>query len=367
MNLLTVRVPGKLMLMGEYAVTEPGHPGVVAAIDRYLQCQLRTAPLFSVAFGNHRGLVLSGTTWEHLLNHLAANPALQLPAQALGILDQYFHDLVIEPRPFELRITNELQASSGTKYGLGSSAALTAAIIGGLLTWILPRPAAKEEIFKLAALAHLAVQPRGSLADVAAAVFGGVMCYQRFDAERVIQWRMHQRLTTLVERPWPGLMVTPLTSHFPIPWRVGWTGQAASTPVMLDRAARFRGDHPEAFADFLTRSDAAVRAFVGALHTLSGQGLKEAVRQNRRALQELGTRARLGIETPKMQNALDVVESWGGAGKSSGAGGGDIIVGWIDGAQLGDLDRAWNGLNIDTLLLRCDEAGIAFGPVDPDE
>lgn len=363
MNFVTVRVPGKLMLMGEYAVTELGHPGVVAAINRYLQCQLRAGPLFSLVFGRPRGLVISGDTWDDLLNHLSAHSALQIPAESLRILDHYFRDTGVLPRPFELRVSTELHDSSGRKYGLGSSSALTAAIIASLLTWTLSRSVDKDKIFKLAALAHLAVQPRGSLADLAAAVFGGVICYQRFDAAQVIGWRTDHRLTTLVERPWPGLIATPLTARFPVPWRVGWTGQTASTPKMLDQAVQFRDVHPKIHADFLARSDAAVRAFVRALNTHSGFGIQDAVRQNRHALKEWGTRAQLAIETPAMQNALDLVESWGGAGKSSGAGGGDIIVGWINRAQQEDLGRAWDGLNIETLFVNVDVKGmtVQFG------
>lgn len=155
----------------------------------------------------------------------------------------------------------------------------------------------------------------------------------------------------------------PLTARFPVPWRVGWTGKTASTPKMLDQAAQFRGAHPKTHANFLARSDAAVSAFVRALNTHSGRGVQDAVRQNRHALKEWATQAQLAIETPAMQNALDLVESWGGAGKSSGAGGGDIIVGWINRAQQRDLGRAWDGLNIETLFVNVDVKGmtVQFG------
>ena len=38
---ITVRVPGKLFLAGEYAVVHSGHYALVMAINRYLVCVLR--------------------------------------------------------------------------------------------------------------------------------------------------------------------------------------------------------------------------------------------------------------------------------------------------------------------------------------
>ncbi len=33
---IEVKVPGKLFVAGEYAVTEPGQPSIVIAVDRYI-------------------------------------------------------------------------------------------------------------------------------------------------------------------------------------------------------------------------------------------------------------------------------------------------------------------------------------------
>ncbi|NMP23683.1 phosphomevalonate kinase [Sulfobacillus harzensis] len=366
MMAVSVRAPGKLMLMGEYAVTELGHPGVVAAVDRYLHCRISSGQSFSAIFGNGdaHAVVVEAPGWSPLLDRIAAKPDLRLAAQALVVLDQYFRALHLDPRPFHLVTFSDLQAPSGTKYGLGSSAALTVGVVSALLKWTLPWSPRKEEIFKLAALAHLAVQPRGSLADVAAGVFGGIIHYERFDPGWVSQYAASQKLTELIERPWPGLVVKPLDTRSAVPWQVGWTGQSASTPALLDRVARFCEAHPDEFARFLARSDTAVGHFVKALVARDGPAIIEAVRKNRHALKELSERAQLGIETPMMRAALNMAEAWGGAGKSSGAGAGDIIVAWMPGTQNARLRQAWNRLGIATLPLRIEPAGVVLNVVE---
>lgn len=362
MMCVAARAPGKLMLMGEYAVTEPGHPGVVAAVDRYLYCRVTSGKTFSASFGNTPSVAADG--WGRLVDRLTQEPDLKLASRVLSLLDRYFRELHCVPWPFRLATTSELRAPSGEKYGLGSSAAVTAAMVAAILKWALPRSPRPQEIFKLASLAHFSTQPRGSLADVAASVFGGLMHYQRVDPEWMNQAGSSHSLVELITRPWPGLGVQTLDARRASPWLVGWTGRAASTPALLDRAAQFRARHPDVFNRFLIQSDAAVGAFVQALQTDDGPQLIAAVRKNRQALAEFSNRAQLDIETPMMTTALDMAEEWGGAGKSSGAGGGDMIVAWMPGSQHSRLGQTWNRRGIEVLPLNLDTVGVVLSDTD---
>ncbi|MDA8205506.1 MAG: phosphomevalonate kinase [Thermaerobacter sp.] len=362
MMCVRARAPGKLMLMGEYAVTEPGHVGLVAAVDRYLYCQVTSGNTFSASFGTTSRVEADG--WGRLVDRLTEDPDLKLASRVLALLDRYFWELHCAPRPFQLATTSELRAPSGEKYGLGSSAAATAAMVAALLQWTLPRSPRPQEIFKLASLAHFSAQPRGSLADVAASVFGGLLHYQRVDPEWLYQAMSSHALPELIARPWPGLAVQTLDAWRAPLWLVGWTGRAASTPALLGHAAQFRARHPDVFNRFLSQSDAAVAAFIQALHTDDGPQFMAAVRKNRQALAEFSDRAQLQIETPMMTKALEMAEQWGGAGKSSGAGGGDIIVAWMPESQRSRLGQAWNRQGIELLAVNLDTVGVVLSDAD---
>lgn len=352
------RAPGKVMLMGEYAVAEPGHSGVVAAVDRYVWCKITRDKAFSASLGSMPDVHTEG--WRQLVDRMTQEPDLKLASQVMSLLDRYFREMHCVPEPFRLTITNGFRAPSGEKYGLGSSAAMTAAMVAALLKWTLSRDPRSQEIFKLAGMAHFSSQPRGSLVDVAASVFGGLMYYQRVDPEWMNHAMVSYSLGELITRPWPGPVVQKLDPRWAPPWLVGWTGHAASTPALLSCAAQFRASHPDAFNRFLSQSDAAVGRFVQALRTDDGLLFITAVRKSRKVLAELSDRAQLQIETPMMARALDMAEEWGGAGKSSGAGGGDIMIAWMPKALHSRLGQAWNREGIEILQLNLDTAGLVL-------
>ena len=73
------------------------------------------------------------------------------------------------------------------KAGFGSSAAVVVAAIASVLDFH-GYKAGKDEIFKLATIAHYSAQGKiGSGFDVAASVYGGVFVYSRFDPEWLVK------------------------------------------------------------------------------------------------------------------------------------------------------------------------------------
>ena len=88
---------------------------------------------------------------------------------AIKVTEEYARSFARELRIFDLHIDSQLDSDSGKKYGLGSSAAVTVATVKALCHFY-NLPVTKDEIFKLAAIAHFEVQGNGSLGDVAASV-----------------------------------------------------------------------------------------------------------------------------------------------------------------------------------------------------
>ncbi len=357
MSRVTVRVPGKLMLMGEYAVTQPGHPGIATAIDRFLTCTVEPAAEFRLEFPTMGIAPLTGKDWDSLGERLKRVSRLELVSHTLALLGRYLGEAGYTPVPFRLLVSSQLQTATGVKYGFGSSAAVTVALVAALLRYAMDDPG-PEATFKLAAAAHVSAQGHGSCADIAAVTYGGVVYYQRFDADWLRLRLAHGSLHDLVTGRWPGLNIQRLPSGPGVLWRVGWTGQPVSTAEFLTRMVAFKEKSPDSFNRFLVESDRAVEAFVEATRGGNREALIASVRQNRSALLMLARDAGLPIETDPMRAALEAVERMGGAGKSSGSGGGDTLLAWISSDQTPMLRSEWRRHGIELIPAAVSGQGV---------
>lgn len=274
-----VVAPGKVFLVGEYAVLEGG-PAVLAAIDRHAVAQ-------------------------YLPGFTAESPVVeQAVARATAALGELAHAL---PRGSVLVNTSAFRERS-TKLGLGSSAAAAVSAVGAVFeTAGLSLARDRDRLFALADEAHRAAQGGvGSGADVAAAVFGGVIRFQRpAGAAPIID---------TIRLP-PGLRVL-----------VFWTGQAASTPDMIAAVRDLAGRAPKLVKTLMSDLGATAAAFVSEAAANQPRGVITAAGTYGRLLDELGSAAGVPIVTPALEQAMQLADSLGGAAKPSGAGGGDIGV-----------------------------------------
>lgn len=364
-SLLELRVPGKLMIAGEYAVLEPHQPAVVAAIDRYMYATIEPAPAFSLSLPSF-GLERLPFEASHAGIKLASDdPRLRFVAEALAVALAHVREELLLPLPFHLTVRSELDDETGRKFGLGSSAAAVVATVAAVLNWLRDDDAPPPEpttVFKLAAIAHLRAQGSGSGADVAASTFGGWLRYSSFNptwlAERLARGGP---LAPLVGEAWPFFSVERL-SPLPRDLRlcVGWTGEPASTAALIARVTALREADPAAYEAFLASSERAVDHLVGGLQSANRFRALDALARNRQALATLGEAAGVAIETPALATLARLAQEAGGAGKPSGAGGGDCGVALIFGdLEAVRLEAAWRAAGLEPLRLAASDAGIA--------
>ena len=228
---------------------------------------------------------------------------------------------------------------------MGSSAALAIALVGGLVA--LSRPSRlelrKEEVFTLASLAYETFEPHGSRADLAAAAFGGLLAYEKPDIGSA-----HGRggLHDIVTKSWPKLSIYSL----PVPGLrliVGWVGEPASTRTLVRDVLKWAKREPDAFQQFLTRSLEATHLFIEGCLTCETSRVLNATRASRSGLGLINTGSGTDIETPRARDAIDIAESLGGAGKVSGAGGGDLVMAWVENDRQESLvTREWAKLGV---------------------
>lgn len=159
--------PGSIMLMGEHAVLR-NELALVGAVDKRIMvtltpCENQRIEIFS-SLGNH----------HTSLEALKIIPPFQF---ILTTLQFYKAKL---PSGFRL----EIQSEFSSKVGLGSSAAVVVATLACIKQWLsrttdisLDEPI-HHQLFLEARSIIQAAQGRGSGADVAASVFGGIVAYR---------------------------------------------------------------------------------------------------------------------------------------------------------------------------------------------
>lgn len=160
MTTITTSAPGSLMLLGEHAVLHGKH-ALVCAINRRITARLSPVTDHSVRISSALG------NYHSPLDELADHPSLKFVLQAI----KQHRDRI--PSGFELKIDSEFSAD----IGFGSSAAVTVATHAALMRWIGGTNPDRETLFDAALETVHAVQGRGSGADLAASIFGGIVGY----------------------------------------------------------------------------------------------------------------------------------------------------------------------------------------------
>lgn len=330
-KLITEKAPGKLYIAGEYAVVENGYPAILVALDQFVTCSIEesAAEVGKIISRQYHNNALQ---WHRLGEQMVVdnrdNPFSYI-LSAIKVTEEYARSFARELRIFDLHIDSQLDSDSGKKYGLGSSAAVTVATVKALCRFY-NLPVTKDEIFKLASIAHFEVQGNGSLGDVAASVYGGWIAYHSFDRQWLAQQRKYLDLRTLVDLPWPDLKIESLKAPSNLQLLIGWTGKPASTSQLVDKISLFKARQQKEYRQFLEDSKHCIQRMVDGFHNADLESIKNEIRYNRELLKQLGTNSGVHIETPVLNKLCEIAEDFGGAAKTSGAGGGDCGIVAID-------------------------------------
>ncbi len=158
---IKVTAPGSIMLMGEHAVLF-GHRALACAVDKYMSVELVPR--------SDREVVIHSALAEYRAPMDALTDDVRL-SFVLAAVQRLQADLA---SGFDLTIESEFSHT----VGLGSSAAVTAAVVAALLCFAEGEPATKERVFDQAlAVVHEVQDGRGSGTDLVASVFGGLIAY----------------------------------------------------------------------------------------------------------------------------------------------------------------------------------------------
>jgi phosphomevalonate kinase len=365
-----IKAPGKLVLLGEYAVLEESVPAVVTAISESIYCLI--AEHDKIIFTSKR-IKINKIEYEfsdkqlHLLSDVEETDVLKFSKNAMEITLRYLEEKGVKLKKFEINILSDLANNDGIKYGFGSSAAVTVAIVSAILNMHgaeINGDANREIIFKLSAIAHFLSQGSGSGVDIAAATYGGMFVYHSFTAD----WmkRRIQKLTSvraMVLEQWKFFRSERVLILFDFFLCVGWTGKAASTKNFLDEVKKVKfSDSPDDvqfYQDFLKTNKNLINLFLHGIKNNKKELIGRAIQINKNLLRELASRAGVEMETENLSLLINVAKKLGFEAKFSGAGGGDCGYAIVyDENSVKELKAMWKKYGIEPLDVKLEEFGV---------
>jgi len=343
---VTVRVtaPGKVVLLGEYAVLE-GAPALVMAVDRRVRVTISavdrghcsvSAPGWCAGARRFR-LSAGGPQWMD-----ADRPELAL---ASHLLEAFFDPERVAPGlcpAFDLELDSTGLTRPGglpVKLGLGSSAALTVALSRALGYYVASQqpdsiPYDLQRLIEV----HAEFQGRrGSGLDIASSLHGGVIEFTMSSPPAV-------RFSGLPED---------------MSYTFIWSGRQAATGEFLARLERWRGDHERRFNAVFRSLKSLAEGGAKAARRSDAEAFLEAVNAYADALERLGTAAGADIVSEPHRRLRALAGDCGVVYKPCGAGGGDIGVAMgRDAAALARLREKAATEGFEILSLRIDQNGV---------
>lgn len=273
-----ILAPGKLILIGEYAVLD-GSPAVVMAVDRYASLSVHDNEISDAG-----GLVPFARRETARIFKMEAEPLNYVADSS----DFYFE---------------------GSKLGLGGSAAVTVAAVASLFSesgFDLEDGSLRNKMWPVAKAIHDRFQDEpGSGLDICASIFGGVTAMR--------------------------------TSGGPIPdfntWRFPeraemafvWTGSPSSTPILVRKVRQLEKSKPSEYRRIITEMSEVADKFITEGENDPQLAMKSVTRYAS-LMDELGRVSGTPIVTDAMNHIIKIAVDCGGAAKPSGAGGGDFVI-----------------------------------------
>lgn len=310
-----VQAPGKIFLIGEYAVLEGGC-AALAAVSRFATA--------------------------HFVPNL--QPSSKLVAEAVAHARLALGSEAAAVPPGSVLADSAAFEEDGRKLGIGSSAAVAVAAVGAVFAYAgRPIETQRALIHSVADAAHRTSQGGlGSGGDIAVAIHGGFLQFRK-SADGLPQ-------------------VLSLQSPADLHMRVLSTGNPITTPNMIERVRAFAERDPGAYAASMDSLRSTANEFLQAFAAGHIQGIIAAADAYGHLMDQLGQSAGVAIVTPALRDAAARARALGGAAKPSGAGGGDVAVAFFSSAQAAAAFCSQRIPGLSVLDLRLGAAGVSNQP-----
>lgn len=300
---------GKLYLAGEYAILEDYASALITSVPKKI----------TVFVEESDKTTIFDTINKTSVGLFEENNNFTLVQQFIQFLTEYTNS----DKTFALTIYNELH-NDDKKYGLGSSGAVLVAISRAILSF--------ENItyndltiFKLVALFNIKHNLSGSMGDVAASINDGITFYQKFNAEFVNNMiRQNKSVKKIINTNWDGLLIEKIHPKADLSILARWTGEAVDTKEHVKLWKQHKNNYKEEFKVFVETSNHLVKTLKDNLVETDASNALNTINKLRENLLYLESFSKIPMETNAMKNYIDSHS----AGKQSGSGSGDIVLGF---------------------------------------
>jgi phosphomevalonate kinase len=319
--------PGKVVLLGEYSVLE-GAPALSIAVDRGVRVDInpvdtRECRAFAAAVSQHparfaigddgRLLWLDENGPENFGLLKSVVDSLSALGEMPGLAPENTFDISLD----STELYYDVGGRKMQKLGLGSSAALTVALVHAVREYSGGAPLDAGHWLPVLVEIHRTLQAgRGSGVDIASSLYGGVIEYRLLGANPSVN-----RLTL------PGEL-----KHAFV-----WSGRSASTSALLQKLVNWRDQNTSKFINLMDQMGAASADGVAAVKAGNCESFLASVSRFGEFLDTLGCQAGLGIFSPPHRALSALAMKSGLVYKPCGAGSGDLGVAM--GTNVNDIDQ----------------------------
>ena len=300
---------GKLYLAGEYAILEDYASALITSVPKKI----------TVFVEESDKTTIFDTINKTSVGLFEENSNFTLVQQFIQFLTEYTNS----DKTFALTIFNELH-SDDKKYGLGSSGAVLVAIARAILSFE-NMGYSDQTIFKLVALFNIKHNLSGSMGDVATSINDGITFYQKFNAEFVNNMiRQNKSVKEIINTNWDGLLIEKIQPKADLSILARWTGEAVDTKEHVKLWKKHKENYKEEFKVFVETSNHLVKTLKENLIETDASNALNTINKLRENLLYLESFSKIPMETNAMKNYIESHS----AGKQSGSGSGDIVLGF---------------------------------------
>ena len=369
--MIKVSAPGKVCIAGEWAVLEQGNPLIVASVNKRIFADIKKSKddfiyisikdfgikKLKASIKNQKLVFEKKLSKKEKQSVLFMKSAIEVASKYLGEINSF--EITTWGEETTIKVNNEM-----VPIGIGSSEASVVAVIGGILKFYgkdIKRKASKGKIYKLATIAHYFAQGKiGSGFGIASSTFGGIIVYKKFNPDWLVeQTEKNINFSEIITMEWPDLYINSLYIPSGFNLLLGWTGKPSSTPKMVKRMNKWKGDNKRKYKNMLSKIGRLVDKIIKAWKSEDKKKILELLKKNRELLRSLGEKTGVNIETKKLAILSEIVNKYGGAGKISGAGGGDCgIAVTFDQNNSEKIIREWKKDGIDVINVELSLDGV---------
>jgi len=304
MNSITVKKPGKLYLSGEYAVVK-GYHAIILPSKWMLQVTIQTQDYFSIDSDQFKDVIKF-----HVLDYKIDHP-YALWKHTLQSIYRYLKFVRIPLKPHHIQITSELHKDE-KKWGLGSSGALTIALIDAVLQFhgVFFKPL---ELYKLGVITQRDLMEKSSFGDLAMSAYQQPLLYKKFNTLKLSQPHYQD-----VDKDWDDLMIRPM--HFDqLPIIIVHTNQTASSYKLVSTVFSSKEN-----LEILEDIDRLSLSMYEVIESKAYDQLYPLMKEHHTLLLKL--KVKKPLYTANMQDIISNISVKDIGYKFSGAGGGDNMM-----------------------------------------